>query len=132
FRVGVNESRAYFRLFRGHGQVGDQGRKTLPFFGEAGERDDEASHQVGAVVEGIVLFQSGMTARFDGEGRVLSLSAQSFGFVDDVLISPFETVMYAAVRRNELRETVRSYRIGHDVCARFFFQQYGGNEGDQA
>ena len=72
-----------------------------------------------------------MTAGLDGERRIFPFRVQPFALVDDIFIAALEAVVYAAVRADELGQSVARHGIGDNVCARPFAEQNRRNEGDE-
>ena len=115
----------------GLGKIGNELHEVFSFLRAFGKGDEKAGHEIGAVVEEIVLLEGGMTARLDGERGILALRIEALALVDDILVTALEAMMHAAVRRNEGGEPVARHGIGDDVGAGLLLEQDGGNESDE-
>ena len=118
-----------FRLFR-LGQVFDEigqlpARPALFCKG-----DEQPRHEIGAVVEKIVLFEGGVPARLYGERRVFAGGVPPHGFVDDVFVPALVAAVLSAPALDEFRQAVARDRVGDDG-ARLFREQNRRDEGDQ-
>ena len=113
-------------------QGGQQVLQVLALPAQGGHFDEDFGHQVGAVIQKMVLPHGGMAAGLNGQGAVHPFLVQAQGLVDDVLVSPLKAVVFPAQGGfNVLLQPVGGDGVRDHSAAGMALQGNGGGQGHQ-
>ncbi len=122
---------SYISLILGFSQCSNQVGDVFVLFLEERQFDQYLGDDISTVVQEVVLLEGAVAGGLDGQGAQGALVVQTDGFIDDVLVSSLEAVVFAAQGIDEYGEAVGSDGIGDNGCSGMFIQCDGAHQGNQ-